>query len=444
MIRVPLILIFTCVCIQLHAQVNIITTIAGTGNAAFNGDGGPAITAEFNRPYSICLDNLNNLFLCDGFNHRIRKISLSTGIVSTVAGKATNGFSGDGGAATDAELLVPQGIQIDTHGNLYISDGGNHRIRKVDASTHNITTIVGNGTAGMSGDGNLAINASINGPAGLAIYEDTYLYISDYLNKRVRRVDLNTGIIITVAGNGTNGYSGNNGLATNAQLNGAIDVTCDNVGNIYIADTWNGAVRKVDISSGIITTFAGTGTLGYAGDNGPATNAQLNELVGLFFDKLNNLLISDYRNGAIRRVDAATGIITTVAGGIAGYGGDGGPATNAKLKCTDVWMDDYGNIYIADYVNNRIRKVNNAVAVNGIDKLTESKLYPNPTKGVFFIQTPIGISLVNIYNVAGLRVYERTCTTTETEIDVTSLPSGVYMVYVQCGDKQYVSKVVKY
>jgi hypothetical protein len=259
----------------------------------------------------------------------------------------------------------------------------------------------------------------------------------------VRKVDLVSGIITTVAGNGTNGYSGNGGIATNAQFNGAIDVACDNIGNLYISDQKNGAIRKVDAVTGIISTVAGNGTLGYSGDNGLATNAQLDEPDGLFLDTHNNLFIADYRNGAIRKVDLTTGIITTVAGGLEGYGGDNGPATNAKLKCVDVSVDGYGNIYISDYVNQRIRKVNNAVAVNGINKEIESKLYPNPTKGVFTIQAPIGISIVNIYNITGMRVYERTCTTTETEIDISSLPSGVYMVYVQCGDKQYVSKVVK-
>lgn len=259
----------------------------------------------------------------------------------------------------------------------------------------------------------------------------------------MRRVDISTGIITTVAGNGTDGYSGDGGPATDAQLKGILDVFCDKHGNLFIADQFNGCVRKVNSVNGIITTVAGKGTLGYSGDGGPATNAELKQPSGVFVDDNDNLYIADYDNGAIRKVDAATGIITTVAGGAVGYGGDGGPATNAKLNCTDLWVKDNGDIYIADYVNHRIRKVSNGVAVNGIDKVVEGKLYPNPTQGVFTVQTPISLSLVTVYNAAGLRVYERTCTTQQAEVDISTQPPGVYMVYVLCGDKTYASKMVK-
>jgi trimeric autotransporter adhesin len=441
-IAVFIVMIFACLSSQ--AQVNIITTIAGNGMTGYEGDNGQATSAKFNRPYSICMDKEENLLCIDAFNHCVRKIELSKGIVSRFAGTGTAGFDGDGSSATDAKLYIPQGINVDTSGNIYISDGGNHRIRKVDKSTGNILTIAGNGNPGMGGDNGPATSAQLNGPAGICVYNN-YLYIADYMNKRVRRVNLETNIITTVAGNGTNGYSGDGEAATTAQLNGAIDVTCDADGNVFVADTWNGVVRKVDVSTGIISTVAGTGTSGYSGDDGQATNAQLKELVGLFVDNDHNLFIADYRNGAIRKVNGNTGIITTVAGGVAGFGGDGDSATKAKLKCSDVWVDASQNIFIADYVNQRIRKVSSGVvmATGRIDKELESKLYPNPTKGTFTIQLPVNMAQVTIYNISGMQVFGLTCTAPQTEIDITNQPPGVYMVYVQCGDKKYVSKIIK-
>ncbi len=441
MIRSVQVMIFTCACFISQAQVNIITTIAGTGTAGYSGDGGAAIIAELNRPYALCFDLDKNLLFCDGFNHVIRKINLSTGIITSVAGTGIGGFSGDGGAATNAQLFLPQGVYANTDGNIFIADGGNNRIRKI-STTGIISTIAGIGTSGSNGDGGAAVSAELNAPAGLTV-RGSYLYISDCLNHKIRKINLNTGIISTMAGTGVVGYSGDMGLSVNAQFNSIIDVESNNLGQLYVSDSWNGVIRKINIATNIVTTIVGTGSIGYSGDNGPALNAQLNEPTEIFLDKYNNLFIADYRNGAIRKVDAITNIITTVAGGSVGFGGDGGPATNAKLKCTDVCVDDNGNIYIADYVNQRVRKVNSGVLVNGIDKEVESRLYPNPTKGAFTIQTPINIAIVSIYNLAGMRVYEQTCTTPQTEVDITNQSPGVYMVYVQCGEKIFVSKVVR-
>ncbi len=441
MIRTILILIFSCTCFISQAQVNIITTIAGNGTAGFTGDG-IATNTEFNRPNGVCIDKYQNLYVTDAFNHRIRKIQLSANSVVTCAGNGTGGYWGDGGIATNAQLLVPQGIYADNNGDIYIADVGNSRVRKVTTSTGIITLVAGNGTAGANGDGGLAISAELNLPVSIYVHGQS-VYIADYSNEKIRKVDLPTGVITTIAGTGVAGYSGNGGNAVSAQFNGPVDVFCDPTGDIFVSDQWNNVVRKVDVATGIITTVAGKGTPGYSGDGGIATNAQLNEPGGLFIDKDRNLFISDYRNGAIRKVDAATSIITTVAGGISGYGGDGGPATNAKLKCTDVWVDDNGNIYIADYVNNRVRKVSSGVAVNDIDKGVEAKLFPNPTTGVFSVQVPAGISLLAIYNIGGLAVLSQTITTGTTDVDLSDFPSGIYLVYVRSGDKLYVNKVMK-
>jgi hypothetical protein len=434
----------TCACIPSQAQVNIITTIAGKDTFGYSGDGGPATDAQLKAPCNICYAHNQYLYIVDALNNRVRSIDMSTGIITTIIGTGTPGFDGDNGQATDAKIRVPQGVATDAAGNIYFSDAANQRIRKVDITTGIITTIAGTGTSGSAGNGGPATDAELYNPIGVCVDKSNNVYVADWSNVRVRKINQATGIITTIAGTGVIGYTGDNGPASNATINSATDIALDTFGNILFGDQYNHAIRKIDAVTGVISTIAGNGTAGYSGNGGQATNARLNEPSGIFVDKQNNIYVAEYNNGTIRRIDAVTNIITTVAGiGVTGFSGDNGPATDAKLFCTDAVIDKYGNLIIADYENNRIRKVNNAVAVNGVNKEVESKLYPNPTKGIFTIQAPIGISFVNIYNIAGMRVYERTCTTTETEIDITSLPSGVYMVYVQCGDKQYLSKIVK-
>ncbi|MCF8449105.1 MAG: T9SS type A sorting domain-containing protein [Taibaiella sp.] len=441
MIRLLKILIFTCSCFISQAQVNIITTIAGKDTFGYSGDGGPATNAKLKAPTHVACHK-TYMYICDALNHRIRKVDFVLGIITTIAGTSSAGYFGDGNIATNAQLQVPQGLHLDTAGNIYITDAGNSRIRKIDLGTGIITTIAGIGSNGSSGDGGLATNAELNLPGGLHVDKVGHVYIPDWGNNKIRKIDKGTGIITTIAGNGIGGYSGDGGFATSAELNGPSQVFVDNVGDILIAEQYNHVVRKVEVSTGVITTVAGSGVAGYSGDAGLAVNASLNQPTGLFVDKQNNIYIAEYGNGTIRKIDCVTGIITTVAGtGVTGFSGDGGLATDAKLFCTDMLVDEHGNLIIADYENNRIRKVNNAVAVNGIDKVIESKLYPNPTKGAFSIHTPMNISLVSIYNIAGMRVYERTCTTTDTEIDISNQPPGVYIVYVLCGEQMYVSKV---
>jgi trimeric autotransporter adhesin len=443
MIRFLTIIIFTCACFISQAQVGIITTIAGKSPYGFSGDGGPATSAQLKAPYRICLDKDENIYIADALNHRIRRISKAGGLIATVAGSSSPGYYGDGGAATDAKLEVPQGVFVDND-NLFICDAINRRIRKVILSSGIVTTIAGTGIVGSGGDGGMATNAELGGPVGIFVNKTGDVFIADWGNKKIRKINSVTGKIYTFAGTGGGGYSGDGGPAVNATIDGPLDVYADTNGNVLISDQYNHRVRKVDAITGIITTIAGNGTAGYSGDGGPAVNAKLNQPTGLFVDKQNNIYIAEYGNGTIRKVDGATGIITTLAGtGVTGFSGDGGPATDAKLFCSDVLVDDHGNLIIADYENNRIRKVSNGVAVNGINKEVESKLYPNPTKGTFTIQTPINIALVSIYNIAGMRVYERTCTSPQTEIDITNQPPGVYMVYVQCGEQMYVSKVIR-
>ena len=351
-------------------SVGVITTVAGTGAyggdaGSFGGDGGSATAtaAKLNYPSDVTLDGAGNLYIADGYNNRIRKVD-SSGNISTVAGGGAGGVSGDGGAATAARLNYPQGVALDGSGNLYIPDTANHSIRKVDSSG-NISTV-----AGTSGDGAAATAALLNRPTGVALDGAGNLYIADWGNNRIRKVD-SSGNISTVAGTGTWGFSGDGGPATEAQLREPLDVALDGAGNLYIADTINQRIRKVD-SSGVITTVAGSGTYGYvihgfSGEGVAATEAQLYNPSGVALDGAGNLYIADTHNLRIRKVDTA-GVITTVAGdGTQNYGGDGGPAVAAQLwNPSAVALDGSGNLYIADSVNNRIRKVDTAGVITTV------------------------------------------------------------------------------
>ena len=279
----------------------------------------------------------------------------AAGVISTVAGSGTLGFGGDGGPATAAQLALPSGVALDGAGNLYIADWANHRIRKVDAAGV-ISTVAGDGTRGYGGDGGPAVAAQLRYPEGVAVDGSGNLYIADSSNHRIRKVDA-AGVITTVAGDGTEGFGGDGGPAVAAQLDFPQGVALDGAGNLYIADTYNHRIRKVD-AAGVISTVAGDGTEGYGGDGVPAVAALLNRPGGVAVDGSGNLYIADSGNDRIRKVDAA-GVITTVAGdGTEGFGGDGGPAVAAQLDHpTGVALDDAGNLYIADYDNHRIRRL---------------------------------------------------------------------------------------
>ena len=310
-----------------------ISTVAGGGK---DGDGGEATAAHLRSPYGVALDGAGNLYIADSSSHRIRKVD-STGTISTVAGTGVAGFSGDGDAASAAQLDDPWGVALDGAGNLYIADTDNLRIRKVD-STGTISTVAGTGARGSSGDGGPATAAQLRSPSKVALDGAGNLYIADTNNQRIRKVD-STGTISTVAGTGAAGFSGDGGPATTAQLSFPWDMAVDGAGNLYIADTNNQRIRKVD-STGTISTVAGTGAAGFSGDGGPATAAQLHGPSKVALDGAGNLYIADWLNNRIRKVDS-TGTISTVAGtGEWGFSGDGGPAIAAQLAY------GAGNLYI--------------------------------------------------------------------------------------------------
>jgi len=329
---------------------NVITTIAGNGLVGFAGDGGLATTGRVTAPFRIAADQAGNMFIADSGNNRIRKVNPS-GIITTVAGTSIPGFSGDGGAATNARLNGCAGIAEDGVGRLFIADTMNNRIRQVE--TNGIISTVAGGNAGL-GDGGAATNAGLFNPYAVTIDAIGNLLIADRGNNRIRKVATN-GVITTVAGKNGAGFSGDGGAATNANLNQPQDVALDAVGNLFIADSSNRRVRKVDVY-GDITTIAGNGSLTFSGDDGVAIAAGLDPS-GLSFDPYGDLFIAGRSQNRIRRVDPY-GIITTVAGtNLAGFAGDGGAPTNARLNNpSGVTLDTHGRILIADTANNRIRR----------------------------------------------------------------------------------------
>jgi hypothetical protein len=331
-----------------------INTVTGNGTFGYTGDGGPATGAEINSPYGISVDSSHNLYIADTGNNVIRKVD-SSGKITTVAGSGNAGYGGDGGPATSANLWAPYRAVADHAGNLYIADFYNNRIRKVDTSG-TITTFAGTGVQGYNGDGIPAATAQLSSPAAVGVDSAGNVYVVDTSNNRIRKVD-NSGVITTIAGTGFAGVLGDGGPATAAQINEPVGIALDGKGNIYIADYGNSKIRKID-ASGIITTFAGTGQIDYSGDGGPATSAALNLPTGVAADGSGNVFIADYQNNRIRKVNTAGNISTFAGNGTSGYSGDGGSPTSAEISFPeDVALDSAGNVFIADYNNARIREV---------------------------------------------------------------------------------------
>ncbi len=354
---------------QVSGVTDVITTVAGNGNVSFSGDSGPATTAQLYEPRAVAVDPIGNLFVADSRNHRIRRVDNLSGIITTVAGTGDSGYAGDNGLAVNAALDFPTGVAVDVMGNVLIADRANHCVRRIDKDSGVITTVAGTGVSGYSGDDGLATQAQLALPSGVAVDSARNVFIADLWDHRVRRVDGTTGIISTIAGIGTSGTLGDGGLATEAQLGGPIAVVLDSMGNLFIADSLNDRIRRVDMATGIITTVAGNGTSGFSGDGGLAVAARLNSPAGVAVDGLGHLYIADRYNNRIRRVDAVTGIITTAAGGYSmGFSGDGGLAVNSRLAFPEgVTLNSTGHLYFADSGNDRIREIaepNVAPAVN--------------------------------------------------------------------------------
>ncbi|HTA82014.1 MAG TPA: T9SS type A sorting domain-containing protein [Bacteroidia bacterium] len=439
------IVVFSFFAVALKGQT--VNTIIGNGNPGFSGDGGLATAAEIYAPNGVALDDSGNVYVGDNLNNRIRKLNVKTGVITTIAGKKTGGFSGDGGPATDAELSKPGNITLDKQGNLYIADVFNQRVRMVNKSTGIITTIAGNGNEGYSGDGGQATAASFFYPASVALDNAGNVYVADELNNVIREVNMSTGIITTVAGSGNSGYSGDGGPALNASMNTPADVAFDSTWNMYISDG-NNAIRKVNATTGIITTVAGNGTEGYGGDGGPATAAGIDGPVGIALDKSGDLFIADIDNSRIREA-SANGIINTVIGtGQAGFIGDGGPATACEIHGPlYITLDNSGGVYFADGSNNRVRKVTNLVGIENITDYFGVNIYPNPVVGgsfhLTFANKLTSYAVVGVYSVTGqcLINTELLINTQSIEIPVKKdIASGIYLLKILLADGSYCVK----
>ena len=441
-----LLLLVAITLVTTFSAAQVITSFAGKAMQGYSGDGGQAGNCLFNKPVCIAIDKAGNLFVTDFHNNVVRKIN-TTGIVSTVAGNNTAGYSGDGGSATATQLNGPWGIAVDTIGNIYIADKENHAIRKVN-TTGIITTIAGKGKPGLAGDGKPAADALLNHPLGLAVDNAGNLYIADNSNTLVRQINP-AGIITTFAGNRKAGYSGDGGPATRASFKNIRYIACDNNGNVYISDTWNSVVRKVD-AAGIVTTVAGNHTMKYTGDGSHATAAGIYFPVGITVALDGSLFIADNHNHVIRKVDN-NGIITTVAGnGTKGSSGNGGPATAAQLaNPTSIAIDGAGKLYVVEFPNNTIRLVNIPEAIKATAPMATSTLnvYPNPSHGAFTValpeyKVPANITIIDaVGKTIEVRLLE-TGNAQNVPFTLSNVAAGDYIVKVVAGDKAASVKIV--
>lgn len=497
-----------------NGYAQLINTFAGGGSTL--GDGGPATAARVDNPGGIYFDRLGAMYIASGTGCRIRKID-ATGVITTVAGTGTAGYSGDGGAATAARLKYPTCIEIDTVGNLYISDGQNFTIRKIDAVTGIITTVCGNGTQGYTGDGGPASAAKLFGPDYISFDRHGNLYIAEPSAHVIRKIDV-AGIITTIAGTGTAGYNGDGIPATDAQLYHPLCIVPDTAGNLYLTDGSNARIRKIG-TDGIITTIAGNGTGSFSGEGGSAALATFTP-TRLRFGNGGDLYFStgNYRVAKI----GTDGVMTVVAGnGVMANTGDGGPATAASMHHPiDLIFDSCDNMYISVNNHNRVRKVTfnpyatptvslaavasaaagttvtvtatiaagtgaytiqwyrNSVPVAttttpiytytkppGTDTITATiapavgycsapatatailvaelpvgidnptgpaplLLYPNPTHAVLHLQAATPILQATLHTITGSMVHTSTPGTHTTTIDIAALPPGIYLLRI--------------
>ncbi len=434
---------------SLNAQT--ISTIAGNDTAGFRGDGAIATKAELDGPFDVAIDNSGNIYMADYTNNRVREITASTGFINTIGGNGTSASSGDGTAATAAGIFGPVGLAIDASGNIYIAEQKGNRIRKITVSTGIITTVAGTGSIGLLGDGGQATAASVNTPSGIALDGLGNMYISDNGNNRIRIVTASSGIINTIAGDGATGGLGDGGLATAAQLNNPYGLSVDASGNLYIVDLGNNKVRMVTVATGIITTVAGTGTSGYSGDGIMATASNLNAPSGITLDGSGNMYIGDENSNRVRMVNASTGIISTIAGtGVYGYSGDGGPATAAKLQGpAGLKLDGSGNLIVADFRNNVVRKITNVTGVNELIAHEVVNVYPNPATQTLNIQVAVNGAFaagITVLDITGKEVMKMNTVISGDKvmpINVSMLANGIYFVKITTDKNTQVVKFVK-
>jgi hypothetical protein len=417
-----------------HAQV--INTICGTGTSGDTGDGGPATAARIMIETGIYVDNAMNMYFT-GTSNKVRKVDGSTGIITTIAGTGTGSYSGDGGPATAATFNQPCGLTLDAAGNIYVTEVVNSRIRKINVATGIITTVAGGGIG--LGEGGPATACSLM-PTAVKFDHSGAMVIADCGAMRIRKVNAMTGIITTIAGNGMMASYGDGGPATAAAINNPYDFCYDSLGNMYISEEGDPSlssgwkIRRVDAMTGIITTVAGTGVSGYSGDGGPATAAMISSPLGIYMDLHGNVIFADVNNNRVRSINTATGIITTIVGdGIGFNSGDGGPATAAGIdRPMPVFVDTLSRVYVGSEVY-RIRRISSATSTLNVKNITPfiSSVYPNPSTGIFNVTFPDAAQrTVSVTDVTGREVWHTAGTMTRIELDLCDQPNGVYQIKV--------------
>jgi hypothetical protein len=431
-----------------NTQAQTITTIAGKCNlSVYAGDGGPATDATFRESSGIVGDKTGNIYVVDVLTYRVRKIT-PAGVITTFAGTGTAGYSGDGGPAVSAQIGVSEIVATDKTGNVYIADGNNNRVRRVDLSGI-ITTYAGDGAATVSGNGGPATAAGIGHVSAICFdtSDNLYLYAEDY----IRKVS-SAGIITKYAGNGLPGVTGDGGLADTARLGGGVKLMqMDNAGNLYFAIS--GAVRRIG-PDGIINTVAGT-TGGYSGDFGPATLAKLSGgTIGLALDSCGNIFIGDALNHVVRVVSTAGTIYTIFGTGANGCSGDGGPASAAQFKATRfLFLDKNNDLYISDDDNYTVRKIalprcDSLVFPVSVDAVVAEEdglhVFPNPAEGNFTLRintgnsTPVQVSIVNMVGAVVQQLKLQPGKDTPVYL---FLPTGLYMVVAETEKGRLVEKL---
>ncbi len=439
---IPFLLLVNCLfAFAQGTKAQIIQTIAGTGGGGISGDGGPAILANIEHPYGIAVDDTGNLYVCQPANSCIRKIKPgSGGIITRVAGNTTLGTSGDGGGAIYAQIEGASDVAVDRYGNIYIPN--RNCIRKIDA-TGIINTIAGTGVAGFYGDGGPATLAKLNNVLSLAVDTIGNIYFVDRDNNRIRKVDT-AGIINTIAGTGLVGFSPDGFSAISASLNGIDFIKADKTGNVFFGDNFR--IRKIN-PTGILSTIAGNGTIGSSGDGGMATDAEI-KVGAIAIDTSGNLYFACGDGNQIRKVNT-TGIINLVAGnGICGFAGDGGNPLLAELcGTTGIAVYRNGDIFISDVINNRIRLVTTQpLSLNyGLNNAGGISISPNPIQEAFtcLVQTALEEPVnITIFDLLGNKVMERTGVT-NMEIDLQlKVAPGIYMITASTQHQQFRQKII--
>jgi len=407
------------------------------------------VATGFSQPYGVATDVSGNIYVADRGDNSIRMVSAATGTTSLISGGTAfdpaHFMSSMGGLAIDGILTEPDAIFVDHSGNIFFTDWYNDAAIKIDAATSHIANICGHEDQGCDGDGGLARLATMEIPGGIWVDNSGNVYIADYGNNRIRKVDAATSIVNTIAG-GVWGPAVSGVPAVSAAFGQINGVCVDNYGNVYIADAGNHCIRKID-HAGLVRTIAGSGVAGNSGDGGAALSAKLNNPGCLFINAAGDLFICDDANNNVRVVNVNTGIINTVAGtGAMGYTGDGGlPASAALNQPKGVWQDAAGAIYIADQGNAVIRKITgSAYKTTGTNTLTENNvsIFPNPSTGTFTVQsnTIPDNGTIEVYNVVGQQVYTTTIDQQQTVVSLNQ-PAGVYNVVINTNGGRITEKV---